>query len=113
MATPEALEVAESVPQAAPLQPVPESAQLTPLFCESFCTVAVNGCVALAATEAVGGATLTEIGDGAPPVMATDADLEPSHPAVACEVPLAEIGPLPRSTSEIATSAEEECANGE
>src|SRR5260370_29077880 len=62
MATPEALEFAESVPQAAPLQPVPESVQITPLFCESFCTVAVNGCVVLTATEAVDGATLTEIG---------------------------------------------------
>ena len=28
-----------SVPQAVPLQPLPETDQLTPLFCESFCTV--------------------------------------------------------------------------
>jgi hypothetical protein len=32
MATPEALEAAESVPQAAPLHPAPESDQFTPLF---------------------------------------------------------------------------------
>ena len=36
MAVPEALEVAESVPQVTPVQPVPESDQVTPLFCESF-----------------------------------------------------------------------------
>jgi hypothetical protein len=36
MGIPEALEVAESEPQAAPEQPVPESDQVTPLFCESF-----------------------------------------------------------------------------
>src|SRR6266481_5179581 len=78
MATPEALEFAESVPQAAPLQPVPESAQVTPLFCKSFCTVAVNGCVALTATEAVDGATLTEIGGGAVTVIVAAADFVPS-----------------------------------
>src|SRR5207245_827301 len=97
MATPEALEVAESVPQAAPLQAVPESAQLTPLFCESFCTVAVNGCVALAATEAVGGATLTEIGDGAvtvvvaaAPVVPKNAAVSPAHRPAVCVVQLGE-----------------------
>jgi hypothetical protein len=42
MATPEALEAAESVPQAAPLHPAPLSDQVTPRFCESFCTVAVR-----------------------------------------------------------------------
>jgi hypothetical protein len=44
MAAPDALDIADTVPQALPLQPVLESAQLTPLFCESFCTVAVNVC---------------------------------------------------------------------
>jgi len=39
---PEALVATESVPQVAVLQPAPDSAQLTPLFAESFCTVAVN-----------------------------------------------------------------------
>jgi hypothetical protein len=39
---PEALVAVDSVPQAAPLHPAPESAQLTPLFAESFVTVAVN-----------------------------------------------------------------------
>jgi hypothetical protein len=41
IAVPEALEVADKLPQAAPLQPAPLSVQLTPLFCASFCTVAV------------------------------------------------------------------------
>jgi hypothetical protein len=44
MATPEALEAAESVPQAAPLHPAPESDQVTPLFCASLETVAVKFC---------------------------------------------------------------------
>lgn len=35
-ATPEALEVGETVPHVAPLQSAPLSVQVTPLFCESF-----------------------------------------------------------------------------
>ena len=42
---PDALEVAESVPQAAAEQPVPERDQVTPPFWESNCTVAVKDCV--------------------------------------------------------------------
>jgi hypothetical protein len=42
IAAPEALVVADSVPQAAPVHPVPLSVQLTPLFCASFVTVAVK-----------------------------------------------------------------------
>src|SRR6266850_2572212 len=42
MAAPDALEVLESVPQRAPAQPVPESFQVTPLLCGSFCTVAMK-----------------------------------------------------------------------
>ena len=42
IATPDALLVAESVPQVAPLQPAPESAQVTPLFALSLATEAVN-----------------------------------------------------------------------
>ena len=51
MAVPEALEVAESVPQAAAVQPLPVSVQLTPWFCESFWTVAVKLCDWLTATD--------------------------------------------------------------
>jgi len=39
---PEGLEVAERVPQALPEQPEPESVQVTPRFCASFWTVAMN-----------------------------------------------------------------------
>lgn len=39
---PEALNVAERVPQVLPLQPEPERVQETPLFCASLATVAVN-----------------------------------------------------------------------
>jgi|SRR5271163_2743147 len=35
----------ESVPQVAPEQPLPDSAQVTPLFCVSFCSVTVNVCL--------------------------------------------------------------------
>ena len=44
MFPPEALDVAESVPQAAPVHPVPESDHVTPSPFTLFCTVAVNTC---------------------------------------------------------------------
>ena len=62
IATPEALMLAESVPQALPLQPVPESAHVTPLYCESYATVAVNCFVCEIGTLALVGETLTVIG---------------------------------------------------
>jgi len=43
---PDALVVGDTAPQVAPLQPAPESAQLTPLPAESFATVAAAVCVA-------------------------------------------------------------------
>jgi hypothetical protein len=61
IAVPNALDVADSVPHAAPLQAVPDSAQVTPLFCESFCTVAVNVCGWPTCSDTVVGDTLTEI----------------------------------------------------
>jgi len=42
-----------TVPQVAPLQPAPESAQVTPAFALSFATVAVNACVSPTVTLAV------------------------------------------------------------
>ena len=45
MGTPEALDVAESVPQVAALQPEPLSVQVTFWFCWFVVTVAVNCCV--------------------------------------------------------------------
>ena len=47
------------LPHAAPLQPVPDTAQFTPLFAESFVTVAVSGWVCPTCTVIVPGATLT------------------------------------------------------
>ena len=63
-----------SVPQAAPVQPVPESDQVTPLFCVSFCNCAVNGAVKETCTEVESGVTPTEIGGGAGVVMVIDAE---------------------------------------
>jgi hypothetical protein len=64
MAAPEALEVADSVPQALALQPDPESAQETPLFWLSLATVAVNCCVCVSRRDEVAGVTLTDIACG-------------------------------------------------
>lgn len=44
-AAPDTLDEGDTPPQAAPLQPDPETAHVTPLFCESFATVAVKACV--------------------------------------------------------------------
>jgi hypothetical protein len=58
--TPDALEVADSVPQALPVHPAPDSLQVTPRFAESLRTVAVNCCVPVpASTLALVGDTLT------------------------------------------------------
>jgi hypothetical protein len=66
MATPDALELADNVPQALPLQPVPVSAHVTPRFLESPRTVPVIFCVPMfACTFAVLGDTVTVIRDWA------------------------------------------------
>ena len=49
---PDALDVADSVPQAAPEQPAPVNAHVTPLFWESFATVAAKVVVWVVCTEA-------------------------------------------------------------
>src|SRR5271154_2647781 len=65
MATPEALVVAERVPQVAPAQPAPERLHFTPKFCASLVTVAVTGSCCATCSEAVGGFTVSEtIGAG-------------------------------------------------
>jgi hypothetical protein len=56
--------LAESVPHAEPLQPAPESAQVTPLFCESFWTVAVKAWDCSTVTDWLAGETATLIGGG-------------------------------------------------
>lgn len=50
-----------TLPHAAPVQPAPDTAQVTPLFAESFVTVAVNGWVCPTCTVIVPGATVTAI----------------------------------------------------
>ena len=67
MATPEALVVADSVPQALALQPEPERVQETPLFWLSLATVAVNVCVSVSRSDEVAGVTLTEMACGGGP----------------------------------------------
>jgi hypothetical protein len=53
MAIPDGLVDAESVPHIEPMHPAPDKAQVTPLFCASFVTVAVNCAVAEVTTEAL------------------------------------------------------------
>ena len=69
MAVPEALEVADKLPQVAPLQPEPVSFHVTPLFCESFCTVAVIFAVFPVCTDALVRLTAMEIAGGADVVI--------------------------------------------
>lgn len=84
---PDALVELESVPQAAAVQPVPLSVQVTPLFCESLVTVAVKGCVPLGAcTLAEVGPTETAIAGGAVTVIAAEEDFVPSVTEVAVNV---------------------------
>src|ERR1700730_7070610 len=80
MAARDALELADSMPQAAPLQPVPDKAQFTPLFCASFCTVAVKLWVAPVGTLAAAGDRLTETGVGE--LLPLDETLTPAHPEI-------------------------------
>jgi hypothetical protein len=90
---PEALEVADKVPQVALLQPEPVSFHVTPLFCESFCTVAVMLPVFPVCTELklLDNATLTSAWDGAVLVIVifVDADLVVSATDVAVNVRIA------------------------
>ena len=92
MAVPEALEFAESVPQAVPLQPAPERVQVTPLFCESFCTVAVKLCDCPVCTDALVGDTLTLIAGGVVMVIAAAALFVVSATDVAVTVTVAGLG---------------------
>jgi hypothetical protein len=79
-----------SVPHVAPEQPVPESDHVTPLFCESFCNVAVKAAVVETCTDVEVGLTPTEIGNGAAvTVIVADADFVPSATEVAFIVTVA------------------------
>ena len=84
-----------SVPHVAPEQPAPETDQVTPLFCESFCTEAVKLAVVETCTEADAGVMETDVGGGvAVMVMMADADLEPSAIEVAVSVTVGGAGTL-------------------
>jgi hypothetical protein len=58
---PEALLGADNVPQVPPLQPAPDSDQVTPLFCESLATAAAKFCVPPTETLVVVGDSVTMI----------------------------------------------------
>jgi len=82
----------ESVPQAVPLHPAPESDQFTPLFWESFCNVAVKLCVAPVTTLGAVGDTVTEMPAAAERVIVAAALLLPSRLDAAVSVTLAGLG---------------------
>src|ERR1700676_612169 len=93
MGAPEALEVAESVPHITLLQPMPESVQLTPLFCESFCTIAVKLWLPLVGTSTGVGDTATAMAAGAATrVIVAAADLVASETEAAFSVTVAVLG---------------------
>ena len=82
-----------SVPQVAPEHPVPESDHVTPLFCESFCSVALKLAEAETWTDADVGATETETGRGAGvTVIVADDDFVPSLIEVAFNATVAGVG---------------------
>ena len=64
-----------SVPHVAPEHPAPETDQVTPWFCESFCMEAVKFAAVETCTEAVTGLTETAMARGAE-VMVTLAALD-------------------------------------
>jgi hypothetical protein len=89
-AVPEALVDAESFPQAAPVQPPPESVQPTPWFCASLPTVAVKFFVPPGAcTLAEVGDTATEIAAALAMVIVAAADFDTSVTEVAVSVTVA------------------------
>ena len=91
-AAPDALVVGATVPHIAPLQPVPDTVQLTPLFSGSFPTVAVNVVVALTITLTAVCDKLTVI--GASTVIAAAADFVASATDVAVSVTSGGLGAL-------------------
>ena len=92
-ATPEALVVGVTVPQVAPVHPVPVSVHLTPLAAESLATVAVKACVPFTVTLAVVSDKVTVIGAAvAVTVIVADADFVVSATEVAFSVTVAGLG---------------------
>ncbi len=79
IAIPDELVDAESVPHAVPMHPAPDKAHVTPLFCVSFATVAVNCAVAEVTTEALVTFRLKATGEGD---CGVEFDDEPPQPAI-------------------------------
>ena len=82
----------ESEPHAGPEQPDPESVQVTPLFCESFCSEALNDADWLIWMLEATGKTETEIGGGAVTVIVEEPNLVESEMEVAVSVIVAGAG---------------------
>ena len=88
---PEALDAGATVPHAAPLHPAPDSVHVTPLFPESFATIAVNACVVPTCTPAVATDIATEIAAGGgvlppPPPLPLTAPAQPESKVIATRV---------------------------
>jgi hypothetical protein len=95
IAVPEALDVVDKAPHVAPLHPLPDSAQVTPLFAESFATLAVNAWALATCTFAVVSDKLTAIAGGVVvTVIVVVAVLVVSASAVAVSVTVAGFGAL-------------------
>jgi hypothetical protein len=95
IAAPDALDVADSVPQVAPEQPAPVSVHVTPLFWESLVTAAVKVVVCVVCTEAVDLFSVTVIaGAAAVTVTCAAALLLASATDLAVSVTTAGVGTL-------------------
>ncbi len=89
---PDAVLAAESAPQVAPLQPDPDKVQFTPLFPESFATVAVNVAVVLMGTVAEVAERVTETVATAVTVIVAAAVFVPSATEIAVSVTTGGVG---------------------
>jgi hypothetical protein len=82
-----------NAPQAVPLQPAPESDQVTPLLCVSFVSVAMKAFVPIpACTLALAGASVMDVGAHGVSVTVAVFDLVPSRFDVAVSVTAAGVG---------------------
>lgn len=111
IAAPEALEAADNVPQAAPVQP--DNVQVTPLFCVSFCTVATKECVWPVCTETAVGFTVTTMAAGVAEVIVrvVTADFVASAIEVAVRVTVAGAGTVAGAVYTIAAPEALEAAD--
>jgi hypothetical protein len=81
------------VPHVVPRQPLPISVQVTPLFAESFATVAVKACVPFTITLAEGADSVTAMGPAVVvTVIVAEADFVVSATDVAFKITVAGFG---------------------